>query len=204
MNATIRFVRRATAGASVIRLEWRRVAQWAGVLAGVAVLGGCVPGGTKPPSETQLVAVAHNPAPPFSAGVFPTTAPPHRLGDEVGFALTTDTAGYGHLYLLNASGTVVALVENAPVAAGVPATFPSPGGAYRLRASPPAGTERVLFLVTRERFAGFSGGVAASAPVTLGLGAAAFVKNLNAVTARLASDGWALAEVRLEVLPATG
>ena len=139
MKATIRAVRRATGGAFVIRPEWRRVAQWAGVLAAAAVLAGCVPGGTKPPSETQLVAVAHNPAPPFSAGVFPTTAPPHRLGDEVGFALTTDTAGYGHLYLLNASGTVVALVENLPVAAGVQATFPVPGGAYRLRASPPGG-----------------------------------------------------------------
>ena len=204
MNTTIRAVRHATASAIVIRPQWHRVALRAGVLAAAAVLAGCVPGGTKPSSETLLVAVAHNPTPPFSAGVFPTAAPPHRLGDEIGFTLTTDTAGYGHLYLLNASGTVVALVENLPVAAGVQATFPLPGGAYKLRASPPAGTERVLFLVTRERFAGFSGGAAASAPVTLGVGAAAFVKNLNAATARLASDGWALAETRLEVLPATG
>ena len=154
--------------------------------------------------EAQLVAVAHNPTPPFSAGVFPTKAPPPRLGDEIGFALTTNTAGYGHLYLLNASGAVVALVENLPVAAGVQSTFPSPGGAYKLRASPPAGTERVLFLVTRAPFAGFSGGAAASAPVTLGLGAGAFVTSLNAATAGLAADGWALAETRLEVLPAEG
>ena len=202
MNAKTRCVRCAPAGASVIHPKGRRLVQWAGALAAAAMLAGCVPSGTKP--TPGLVAVVHNPTPPFSAGVFATKAPPHRLGDEIGFALTTNTTGYGHLYLLNASGTVVALVENAPVAAGVPATFPSPGGAYKLRASPPAGTERVLFLVTRSPFAGFSGGAAASAPVTLGLGAGAFVTSLNAVTAGFAADSWALAETRLEVLPAEG
>ena len=151
---------------------------------------------------SATVPVDSNPTPPFSAGVAPTTAPPHRLGDEIGFTLMTSTAGYGHLYLLNASGKVVALVENLPVAAGLASVFPSPGSGFKLRASPPAGTERVLFLVTRERFAGFSGGAAASAPTPLSFTATAFVTNLNAATAKLAKDGWTLAETRIEVLPA--
>ena len=202
MNATTRTIRCTPGGASLIRPERRRMVRWTAVLAAAAVLTGCAAVGTQPSPEAQQVAVAHNAAPPFSAGIVPTKAPPHRLGDEVGFTLTAGTTGYGHLYLLNASGTVVALVENLPVVAGVATMFPSPGGGYSLRASPPAGTERVLFLVTRERFAGFSGGAAASAPVALSMGAQAFVKSLNAATARLGPDGWVLAETRMEVLPA--
>ena len=146
--------------------------------------------------STAIVAVAHNPTPPFSAGVL--TPPALRVGEQIEFALTTDTTGYGHLYLLNASAGVLVLVENLPVAAGVQATFPPPGGTFKLRVMPPAGTERVLFLVTRERFAGFSDG----GPVQLSLGAPEFVMELNAATSRLVSNGWALAEARLEVLPA--
>ena len=91
MNAKTRCVRCAPAGASVIHPKGRRLVQWAGALAAAAMLAGCVPSGTKPTPE--LVAVVHNPTPPFSAGVFATKAPPHRLGDEIGFALTTNTTG---------------------------------------------------------------------------------------------------------------
>ena len=193
---------------SVVRLRRHGLVGWAGALAGAVVLAGCAATdtATPPAAGTQTapatVTVAHNPTPPFSAGVVPTTAPPHRLGDEVGFTMTTNATGYGHLYLLNASGKVVALVENLPVAGGVASAFPLPGSGLKLRASAPAGTERVLFLVTRERFAGFSGGAAASAPAMLSLGAEAFAKELNAATAKLAKDGWALAETRVEVVPA--
>ena len=160
----------APSPASAIRSRGHGPLGWAGALAAAVVLAGCaatdtmMPPGADTPTASAPIAVAHNPTPPFSAGVVPTTPPPHRLGDEVGFTMTTNATGFGHLYLLNASGKVVALVENLPVAAGVASGFPSPGSGMKLRASPPAGTERVLFLVTRERFAGFSGGAAASAP----------------------------------------
>ena len=146
--------------------------------------------------STAIVAVAYNPTPPFSAEVL--TPPALRFGEQVEFALTTDATGYGHLYSLNASGGVLVLVENLPVAAGVQATFPPPGGTFKLRVTPPAGTDRVLFLVTRERFAGFSDG----GPMQLSLSAPEFVMELNAATSRLVSNGWALAEAHLEVLPA--
>ena len=135
----------------------------------------------------------------ISARVFSTPASPLRLGESIELTLTTDTTGYGHLYLLNASGQVLALVENLPVAGGVPVTLPPPEASYKLRTTPPPGTGRVLFLVTREPFAGFSGG---AAPASIGLGAKAFMTSLNAATARLVSNGWALAETRLELLPA--
>ena len=176
-------------------------------LAAAVMLAGCaaVDTMTSPAAGTQTgpaaIAATHNPTPSFSAIVAPATAPPHRLGDEIGFTMTTSTTGFGHLYLLNASGTVVALVENLPVAAGVASAFPVPGSGLKLRASPPAGTERVLFLVTRERFPGFSGGAAASVPTPLSFTAAAFVNELNATTAKLAKDGWALAETRVVVQP---
>ena len=135
----------------------------------------------------------------ISARVFSTPASPLRLGESIELTLTTDTTGYGHLYLLNASGQVLALVENLPVAGGVPVTLPPPEASYKLRTTTTPGTGRVLFLVTREPFAGFSGG---AAPASIGLGAKAFMTSLNAATARLVSNGWALAETRLELLPA--
>lgn len=199
MNTVSGAVPHAPKVASVIQRYRHGLLGRTGALVAALVLAGCAAIDTT--TQPSPAAVAHNPTPPFSAGVAPTTPPPHRLGDEIGFMMTTNTTGYGHLYLLNASGKVVALVENLPMAAGAASEFPSPGSGLKLRASPPAGTERALFLVTRERFAGFSGGAAASAPAPLSLTAAAFVKNLNAATAKLAKDGWALAETQVQLLP---
>ena len=58
--------------------------------------------------------------------------------------------------------------------------------------------------VTRQPFQGFGGAGAAGAPVTLAVQGDAFVANLNAATARLPGNGWALAETRVEVVAAGG
>ena len=188
------------------RKGWRmRFPRWpaAWALAAIAaVLAGCV---TTMPAPVGLTAapefaVAYNTAAPFSAGVVPNRAPPIRIGDRLGFMLSASAGGYGHLYLLNASGGVLVLAENMPLAAGGQTVFPPPAGSFAFRASPPAGVERVLFLVTRQPFAGFAAGGASSGPVQLAMKASEFVSRLNAATANLPRQGWALAETRVEIV----
>ena len=208
-------VARSADGASTVR-RWRRSdVPRIGILAATVALAGCagMAGTTSPASGTppatapqtaSQAAVTQNPAAPFSAGVAPIGSSPLRLGDPVSFILTTSTAGYGHLYMLNASGKVVALAENLPMAPGARILFPPPGAKFTIRARPPAGTDRVLFLVTRQPFPGLGGGGAGAAPVTLTMPGDAFIANLNAATARLPGNGWVLAEIRVEVVAAGG
>ena len=220
MNAEYRTITpadlaRSADDASIFR-PWRRSdALRIGVLAATVALAGCagMAGTTSPASGTppatapqtaSQAAVTQNPAAPFSAGVAPIGSSPLRLGDPVSFILTTSTAGYGHLYMLNASGKVVALAENLPVAPGAHTLFPAPDAGFTIRARPPVGTDRVLFLVTRQLFPGFGGAGAAGAPVELTVQGGAFIANLNAATARLPGNGWALAETRVEVVAGGG
>ena len=148
------------------------------------------------------MAVDYNAAAPFSVGIVPNRAPPVRIGDELGFTLSASATGYGHLYLLNASGAVLVLAENVPVAGGAQSVFPPPGGGFTFRASPPAGVERVLFLATRQPFKGFGGG--AVGPVQLPVKAHKFITDLNTATGQLPRQGWALTETRVEIVPAGG
>ena len=194
----IAFCRRAMA--------WRRV--WLAVAALLAAfaLAGCAGQMPAPPGLTAAphTAVAYNPAAPFSVGVIPTKTPPVRIGDELGFRLSTSRNGYGHVYLLNASGAVLVLAQNLPLTDGVERVFPSLGEGFTFRASLPAGVERVLFLVTRQPFEGFGNSSASGMPVQLAERAHDFIMNLNAATAQLPSQDWALVESRIEIIASEG
>ena len=182
----------------------RRIGVLAAMVTTALVLGGCGGAGTMPApvgmTAAPDAAVAYNAAAPFAVGVIPAKAPPIRIGDEIGFVLSAEVTGYGHLYLLNASGGVLVLAENLVMTAGAQTSFPAPGGDITLRASPPAGVERVLFLVTRQPFQGFGRGSGAGGPIQLAELASTFIANLNAATAQLPEQGWALAESRIEVV----
>ena len=200
-SGTVR--RRAGAG----RRSWsigRPLASCAAVGVVVLAISGCA--ATLPTLKGTAAApelmIALNQEAPFSAGIIPNRAPPVRIGDELGFMLSASATGYGHLYLLNASGGVLVLAENLPVAGGAQTAFPAPGSGFTLRASPPAGVERVLFLMTRQPFRGFGGG--ASAPVQLPVQAGDFVMQLNEATGNLPERGWATAETQVEIVPAGG
>lgn len=190
------------------RRSWRHAI--ARCITGLAVatmgvaLGGCVPTAPKPVGLTAApdAAVDYNAAAPFSVGVIPNRAPPVRIGDELAFLLSANAAGYGHLYLLNASGGVLVLGENLPVAADRQSVFPAPGGAFTFRATPPPGVERVIFMMTRQPFRGFGGG--ASGPVQLPMQPQDFIEDLNDATEQLPERGWALAETHVEIVPSGG
>ena len=178
----------------------------AGLAAAVAAiaLSGCVPTPTKPVGLTAApdAAVDHNATAPFSVGVIPNRAPPVRIGDELAFVLSANATGYGHVYLLNASGGVVVLVENLPIAADRQTVFPGPGASFKFRAQAPAGMERVIFMMTRQPLRGFGGG--ASSPVQVPMQAQDFIGDLNEATGLLPEHGWAVAETRVEIVPAGG
>ena len=216
MNAECRSIApadlaRSADDASIFR-PWRPSdALRIGVLAATVALAGCAgmagtmsPASGIPPAIASQAAVTQNPGAPFSAGVGLIGSSPLRLGDPVFFTLSTSATGHGHLYILNASGTVVALAENLSVAPDAPVVFPAPDAGFTIRARPPVGTNRVLFLVTSQPFPGFGGAGAAGTPVTLTVQGDAFIANLNAATARLPGNGWTLAETRVEVVAAGG
>ena len=171
--------------------------------AGVA-LGGCVPTVPKTVGLTAAphAAVDYNAAAPFSIGVIPNRAPPVRIGDELAFLLSANATGYGHLYLLNASGGVLVLAENLPVTADRQVMFPALDDAFAFRATPPPGVERVVFMMTRQPFKGFGG--SASGPVQLAMQPDDFIDSLNQATEQLPEQGWALAETRIEIVPSGG
>lgn len=191
------------AGSGGRRRHGRSARRILAALAAAMAVAGCdgladMAGAPQPVAFPPSAAAAlHNPAATFTVGVFPTGAASVRVGDTVGFTLYSSAAGYGQVYLLNTSGRVVALAENLPVAAGERAAFPAPGAGFVLRASPPAGVERVLFLVTRAPFAGFAG--SAAGPAMLAGSADAFVGRLAAAAAALPGGSWAAAETRVEV-----
>ena len=193
--------RRRSGGSRWPRPFRRAVAAFSTVVVASLGAGGCT--GTIPAAPVMTaapeMAVALNDQAPFAVGIVPNRAPPVRIGDELGFMLSASETGYGHLYLLNASGGVLVLVENLPVAGGAQTMFPAPGSSFTFRASPPAGVERVVFLMTRQPFQGF--GDEASGPVQIPVRAQDFIGNLNAATGQLPEQGWVLAETRVEIVP---
>lgn len=183
---------------------WRRFGKVAWVLL-AAALAGCT--GQTMPAPPGLTAapgssVVYNPEAPFSVGVIPTQTPPVRIGDKLGFRLNTSARGYGHLYLLNATGEVLVLTQNLPLAADAETVYPDPDAGVVLRASPPAGVERLLFLVTLQPFEGFGRVSASGTPLQLAVRADAFIRDFNAATQRIPKSGWALTESRVEIVAA--
>ena len=119
------------------------------------------------------------------------------IGEPLGFRMASLACeGYGQLYVLSASGRSQLWLENVRLHTGQPIEYPSPG--FIVRATPPAGDETVLFVVTRTPFHGFVGGTSAT-PFDLqythdGL-RAAIQERLDAMP----RSDWAIAEVSVRV-----
>ena len=182
---------------------WRRRALVVAAL-GFALAAGCRALNHQPPlgSGAALVPVAPNETPAFAVGVTPTVAPPVAVGSLIGFRLSSSETGYGHLYLINADAGVNMLAENLPLAAGAQVDWPRPGDGIQLRASPPAGIDRLILLVTRQPFVGFADnqGNTLTRPVSLAVTAEAFLRDFNHATRQLPAAGWAVAETRVQVI----
>jgi hypothetical protein len=119
------------------------------------------------------------------------------IGDPLGFRMASLACeGYGQLYVLSASGRSQLWLENVRMHTGQPIYFPSPGSI--VRATPPAGDETILFVVTRAPIHGFVGGTSMT-PFDLqythdGLRAA-----IQERLAAMPRSDWAVAEVSVRV-----
>jgi hypothetical protein len=119
------------------------------------------------------------------------------IGDPLGFRMASLACeGYGQLYVLSASGRSQLWLENVRMHTGQPIYFPSPGSV--VRATPPAGDETILFVVTRAPIHGFVGGTSMT-PFDLqythdGLRAA-----IQERLAAMPRSDWAVAEVSVRV-----
>lgn len=142
----------------------------------------------RPPTE---------PSAPVTVGLSPIGPSVLPIGANIRFRVTTNHSGYGHLYVTNASGNVVMLVENLPLKANRSVDLPR--GGVVLRAAPPVGDNNVLFLATRDRFDGFAGGESSAVPTDLQVTGDGFLASLKSRLADIPRDRWGFTDVTIRV-----
>ena len=163
---------------------------------------GMASGGAGGATVSPAPVATPNDAAPFAVRVPATGASPLAVGATVGFKLSTAVSGYANLYLINTSGQVLMLAENLVVTAGRDALYPLPADGVVLQATPPAGRDLVILLVTREPFLGFATrpGYTHTRPAGLPYSAAAFVAQLDEATAALPPASWSISEYWIDIV----
>ena len=160
----------------------------------------CYQAGAGASAELRQSDVIENYRAPFSLSLVPAVPVPIRIGTNLGFNVSSSTAGYYSLYLIDPVGEVWVLAENMPLPAGS-VTYPSPPAQnFTLAAAEPLGVNRVILLVTRDPFGGFSGNATMTRAVSLAIHGGAFVSQLNAVLATLPTSDWATDEITVRVV----
>ena len=156
--------------------------------------------GARAVGEPGQLALIENPREPFSISLVPAVPVPIRIGTNLGFSVSSSTAGYYSLYLIDPVGEVWVLAENMPLPAGS-ITYPSPPAQnFTLAAAEPLGTNRVILVVTREQFEGFSGNATLTRAVSLAIRGGGFVSRLNAALSMLPVADWATDEIAVRVV----
>ena len=150
------------------------------------------------PGRPATSGVVRNAQAPFSVSVVPAVPVPVRIGARFGLHLSSGTAGYASLYVIDPVYSVQVLAENLPLPAGS-LEYPASRG-FTLRADSPVGFNWVILLVTRQPFGGFSGNDTLTTPVSTALDGRAFVSQLNLATSALEPASWAVDEVRIRIV----
>jgi hypothetical protein len=126
------------------------------------------------------------------------SAPVVPVGAPVSFEVYSSIKGFGHIYVLSASGRVQVWMENVPIAAGQRLTFPI--GGPGIEAAAPAGREDLMLVVTRERIDGFIGYEATRTPRLLDYSPAAFKRALTTKFIDLPHRQWGYARTSVQVV----
>ncbi len=145
------------------------------------------PAPTKPAAAAKRPEVTLRP----SAPVVPVGAP-------VTFEVSSSVNGFGHIYVLSASGRVQVWLENAPIAAGQQLTFPI--GETGIKAAAPAGREELMLIVTMDRIDGFFGYEGTNVPRVLDYSQATFKKKLTSKFMDLPHRQWGYARTSVQVV----
>jgi hypothetical protein len=128
--------------------------------AGLAPSARAAEGDGAPVPQADMRDLRPTPSRPGGAGPRPAvtlraSSPVVAVGTPISFEVGSSVNGFGHIYVLSASGKVQVWMENVPIAAGRRLLFPI-GGAG-IEAVAPAGREELMLIVTRDRIDGFFG-----------------------------------------------
>jgi Domain of unknown function (DUF4384) len=130
-----------------------------------------------------------------SASVVPVGAP-------VTFEVSSSVDGFGHIYVVSASGRVQVWLENVPIAAGRRLAFPI--GDMAIKAAAPPGREDLVLIVTRDRIDGFFGYEGTDVPRALEYSPAAFKRKVTAKIIDLPPKEWGYARTSVKVVDRLG
>jgi hypothetical protein len=134
---------------------------------------------------------------PMQASVMPIGPSTIAIGAPLRFKMVSLANGYGHLYVLSASGRTQLWLENQRLRAGVPITFPGRG--QIVRPAPPAGDETIIFVASRNPIDGFAGKGATTSPLDLQLTHEALRTAIEQKLSAVPRGDWAFAEIKIRV-----
>lgn len=120
------------------------------------------------------------------------------VGAPVNFEVSSSVNGYGHLYVISASGRVQVWMENVPISAGQRLTFPAAGPG--IEAAAPPGREELMLVVTKDRIDGFLGYDGTRTPRVLDYSPEAFKREVTAKFADLPHRQWGYARTSVQVV----
>jgi hypothetical protein len=130
------------------------------------------------------------------------SSPVVPVGAPISFELGTSVNGFGHIYVLSASGGVQVWMENVPIAAGQRLLFPI--GGTGIEAASPPGREELMLIVTRERIDGFLGYEGTRTPRLLEYSHGPFKRALTAKFVDMPHRLWGYARTSVQVVERSG
>lgn len=119
------------------------------------------------------------------------------IGTPMRFKMVSLANGFGHLYVLSASGRTQLWLENVRLRAGQPLRYPHAG--QIVRAASPAGDETVIFVASRDRVDGFAGREATTTPLDLQITHEGLRTAILQKFGAMPRESWAFAEVQIRV-----
>jgi len=125
-----------------------------------------------------------------------------EIGAPISFEVSSGRNGFGHLYVLSASGRVQLWMENVPVEASQSFRYPFDG--LTIHASAPKGVDHVVLLVTRDRIDGFKGQRTTYTPSILHYTHTGFKRALEAKFIDIPRTQWTYAQSRVRVVESCG
>jgi hypothetical protein len=123
------------------------------------------------------------------------------IGGWISFRISSSASGYGHLYVMSASGRAQVWMENVPIVAGQRLVFPV--GGTGIRAAAPAGREDLMLIVTRQRINGFFGYQTTRTPTVVAHDHQSFKQALTAKFINLPRPLWGFARTSVRVVDRT-
>jgi len=129
------------------------------------------------------------------------SSPVVRVGAPINFELGSSVDGFAHVYVVSASGRVQVWMENMPIAAGQQNLFPTRG---QITAAPPAGSDDIVLVVTRERIKGFLGFGSTRTPRDLNYDPVAFKDAVRQRFEDLPRRDWGYARTLVQVVNRVG